>query len=274
MFKRIVTRLRTIRLLSSTIGKHLVGMRRGLRFGRDQQEWSSLSAIQFSPTHADGSLLRYFNEHKTGRGIWKFNHYFEIYERHFSRFRGQEVHILEIGVYSGGSLEMWQKYFGPRCRIYGLDIEPTCKAYENESVQIFIGDQADRNFWKHFKREVPVLDIVIDDGGHAPEQQIVTLEELLPHLRSGGVYLCEDVVNVFNEYSSYVHGLAQDLNAINLEHSYDNSERRQVSKTSPLQAAVASIHLYPYATLIERTQASVSEFVAPKHGTEWEPFLK
>jgi hypothetical protein len=155
-----------------------------------------------------------------------------------------------------------------------VDIEPSCKAYENGSVQIFVGDQADRNFWKRFKREVPVLDIVIDDGGHAPEQQIVTLEELLPHLRSGGVYLCEDVVNVFNEYSSYVHGLAQDLNAINLEYSYDNSERRQVSKTSLLQAAVASIHLYPYLTLIERTQASVSEFVAPKHGMEWEPFLK
>jgi hypothetical protein len=93
-------------------------MRRGLRFGRDSREWSSLSAIQSPPTHADSYLLRYFNEHTTGRGIWKFNHYFEIYERHFSRFRGQEVHILEIGVYSGGSLEMWQKYFGPQCRIY------------------------------------------------------------------------------------------------------------------------------------------------------------
>src|SRR5258708_27451059 len=89
-------------------------------------------------------LLKYFSEHKEGRGIWKFNHYFESYERHFSRFHGQEVHVLEIGIYSGGSLEMWQDYFGPRAKIYGVDIEPRCKAYESESVRVFLGDQGDR----------------------------------------------------------------------------------------------------------------------------------
>ncbi len=93
-------------------------------------------------------VLKYFSEHREGRGIWKFNHYFEAYERHFARFRGQEIHILEIGIYSGGSLEMWQTYFGSRCKIYGVDIEPRCNAYQSESVRVFIGDQADRNFWK------------------------------------------------------------------------------------------------------------------------------
>ena len=54
-------------------------------------------------------------------------------------------------------------------------------------IKVFIGDQADRKFWSQFRREVPILDLVIDDGGHEPEQQIVSLEELLPHLRPGGV---------------------------------------------------------------------------------------
>src|SRR5438067_13766465 len=51
-------------------------------------------------------LRQFFDARSEGRGIWKWLHYFDIYDRHFSRFRGEAVHVLEIGVYSGGSLEM------------------------------------------------------------------------------------------------------------------------------------------------------------------------
>src|SRR5262245_44116725 len=89
------------------------------------------------------NLLReFFDNRKQGLGIWKWNHYFDIYDRHFHRFRGKEVHILEIGVYSGGSLEMWRDYFGPKAVIFGVDIEPDCRAYETTRTRIFIGDQA------------------------------------------------------------------------------------------------------------------------------------
>jgi hypothetical protein len=233
-----------------------------------------LNPIALPLPNQTSPLLKYFSEHREGRGIWKFKHYFESYERHFAQFRGQEVHVLEIGIYSGGSLEMWQNYFGSGCKIYGVDIEPRCKAYETESVRVFIGDQGDRSFWKRFKQEVPVLDIVIDDGGHIPEQQIVSLEELLPHLQPAGVYLCEDVDQAFNEFAAYVYGLAQDLNSTQYEFNVDDNERRSVSKTTAFQSAVAGIHLYPYMTVIERTPAPVSELVAPKHGSQWEPFLK
>jgi hypothetical protein len=111
---------------------------------------------------------------------------------------------LEIGVYSGGSLDIWRNYFGPKAIIYGVDIAPDCRTYENDGIKIFIGDQADRSFWREFRRGVPTLDIVIDDGGHQPEQQIASLEELLPFLRPGGVYFCEDVHGMYNEFASYV----------------------------------------------------------------------
>jgi len=52
-------------------------------------------------------LVRYF-ENNDKNLIVKLSHYFEIYERHFARFRGSDVHILEIGVYQGGSLQMWK----------------------------------------------------------------------------------------------------------------------------------------------------------------------
>lgn len=66
-------------------------------------------------------------------------------------------------MYSGGSLDMWRQYFGPKCMVYGVDIEEACKVYENEPVKILIVDQGDRNFWKSMKQTIPAIDIIIGD---------------------------------------------------------------------------------------------------------------
>jgi SAM-dependent methyltransferase len=226
------------------------------------------------PAAPPNSLQKFFDARREGRGIWKWRHYFEIYERHFARFRGREVHVLEIGVFSGGSLEMWRDYFGPRARLYGVDIEPACQAYEGEAVKIFIGDQADRGFWQRFRAEVPRLDLVIDDGGHLYDQQRVTVEELLPHLQPGGVFVCEDIHGEFNAFSAYAAGLAGMLNQGEVVNHPDDPERRLASRTSPFQAAVSSVSFYPQLVAIEKNAAPVSELVAPKHGTHWQPFLR
>jgi hypothetical protein len=227
-----------------------------------------------TPLRSENPLEVFFDSLREGPGVWKWRHYFEIYDRHFRKFRGKPVNILEIGIYSGGSLEMWREYFGPLCRIYGVDIEPACKSYENEFVKVFIGDQANRTFWESFRSEVGGIDILIDDGGHEPEQQIVTLEEMLPFMRPGGVYLCEDVVEEANGFAAYVRGLTTHLNAFeHFENNSDNPERRLVTKPTLLQAAIDSIHIYPFVVAIEKRDSALNEFVAPKHGTQWQPFL-
>jgi len=123
--------------------------------------------------------------------------------------------VLEIGIYSGGSLLMWKEYFGENAKIYGVDIHESCRAFEDERTKVFIGDQADRSFWADVKKTAPFIDIVIDDGGHLPEQQLVTLEELLPHVRPGGVYFCEDIHHNFNDFAAYIQGLSDNLNEFN-----------------------------------------------------------
>jgi hypothetical protein len=205
------------------------------------------------------ALWEYFDNHVEGPGIWKWSHYFEIYERHFSKFVGTDVNVLEIGIYSGGSLGMWHAYFGQRCHVVGVDIEPACRCYEGERTSVFIGDQADRGFWRRFREAAPPIDILIDDGGHTPEQQRVTLEEMLPHLRPGGVYLCEDVHGVRNDFASYAAVLADSLNSMG-----DRSE---------FQKSVHSIHFYPYCVVIEKHASEPAALVAPKRGTSWQPFF-
>jgi hypothetical protein len=219
-------------------------------------------------------LRTFFENRIEGRGIWKWAHYFDIYDRHFRAFRGTDVHVLEIGVYSGGSLDMWRDYFGPKATIYGVDIEPDCRTYEKDGVKIFIGDQADRTFWNTFRHNVPRLDIVIDDGGHMAEQQIVTLEELVPFLSPGGIYLCEDIHGASNEFAAYAQGLAHKLNDFDSSGHPEDNNRRLVCRCTPFQAAVNSIHFYPFITVMEKNRAQIAELKAPKRGTQWQPFLK
>jgi hypothetical protein len=137
-------------------------------------------------------LEKYFNQNKANL-IHKWRHYFDIYDRHFSGFRNKEIDVLEIGVSHGGSLHMWKHYFGPKARIYGVDINPDCKKLEDEQIRIIIGSQEDRSFLRHLKKTVPAVDILIDDGGHTMTQQIITFEELFDHIDNHGVYLCEDL---------------------------------------------------------------------------------
>ena len=110
----------------------------------------------------------------------KWLHYFDLYHRHLQKFIDRPVTVVEVGVYSGGSMPMWRHYFGEHCRVHGVDIQEECKMYEDAHTTIHIGDQADRAFWKRFRESVPAVDVLIDDGGHQPEQQMVTLEEMLP----------------------------------------------------------------------------------------------
>ncbi len=202
---------------------------------------------------------------------------FRYLPQHFSPLRHRDnLVILEIGIYSGGSLDMWRNYFGSSATIYGVDIEPACRAYERPGIHVLIGDQADRTFWQKALSDgtLPRPDIVIDDGGHSPQQQRITLEELLPVIRPGGVYVCEDIHQRNNAFAAFVHGLADRLNGLENERvDAANAERRIVVPTNGVQSVIHSVHLYPYVTVIEKCESFRSELLAPKHGSQWEPFL-
>jgi len=242
---------------------HLVGkFRSGLAFGKQ------LPAAQLPqvPQQATGVLETYFDEHLTGPGLWKLRHYFPIYERHLAKFVGREVHVVEIGVHSGGSLRMWKSYFGDDVHLYGIDLRPEIHVYEDANTRVFVGDQSDPEFWKRFLDEVPEVDVIIDDGGHMAHQQIVTLEALLPHLRPGGVYLCEDVMSEMHAFHGYVDGLARNL------HTKAPLDADEHHRATTFQRAVDSIHNYPYVVVIEKRIEAIEFLDAEKHGTEWQPF--
>jgi limonene-1,2-epoxide hydrolase len=84
--------------------------------------------VRPDPT-SDNPLWTYFCQNNKNV-IHKWHHYFDIYHNHFQRFRNQPVKILEIGVFQGGSLQMWKNYFGAEAIVYGVDIDQECKKFE------------------------------------------------------------------------------------------------------------------------------------------------
>jgi hypothetical protein len=131
------------------------------------------------------TVLDAFNIH-TGRQIDKWAHYFPIYERHFARYVNCGPRVLEIGIDHGGSLQMWKQYFGRDAEIVGVDVDPRCKEYEEDRIEIHIADQCKLP-------DLGMFDIIIDDGSHICAHQSITFRNLWP--KTGGVYLIEDCHN-------------------------------------------------------------------------------
>lgn len=137
------------------------------------------------------NLSDIFHRHN-GHLVDKWSNYLEVYDRHFSKYRGKEITLVEFGVFQGGSLEIWREYFGPKINILGIDINPECKKFENERTSIMIGDQGDPNFLNLIKSRIPRIDILVDDASHFVAHQISTFEILYPHISEEGIYVCED----------------------------------------------------------------------------------
>ncbi len=199
-------------------------------------------------------LERYFAQN-AGRQIFKWKHYFEIYERHLSRFRGTDVHLVEFGVAQGGSMQMWRHYFGPRCRIYGVDKNPACKQVEEDQVEVFIGDQADRKFLRGLAAKIPRIDVLIDDGGHRMKQQIRTFEELFPSVAANGVYLCEDLHTSY--WSNYGGGYRRRGTFIEYAKNFiDDIQAWHARGGRPhiteFTRSVHSLHFYDSVLVIEK----------------------
>ena len=200
-------------------------------------------------------LERHFRAN-TGRRIHKWMHYFEIYDRHFARFRGQAPRVVEFGVSQGGSLQMWKDYFGPGTQLVGIDINPECRRFEEEGVRIVIGDQADRAFLRELRRSLGPIDILIDDGGHAMEQQIATFEELFAQVQPNGVYLCEDLHTSYwrrwgggyRRRGSFIEYSKHWIDAL---HAWHSREPRRLG-VSDFTRSAHSLHYYDSVLVVEK----------------------
>ncbi len=129
----------------------------------------------------------------SGRDVHKWTHYLSIYGRHFEPFRGKPVRMLEIGVFRGGSMDLWRRYFGDQLLIVGIDLDPACADLDSPLTPVRIGSQSDPEFLASVVAEFGPFDIVLDDGSHVGDHQRASFSALFDHVRDGGLYIIEDL---------------------------------------------------------------------------------
>jgi len=120
------------------------------------------------------------------------HNYLQYYEMFFSPLKDKVKNLLEIGVWEGASLKMWKEYF-VNADVVGIDIEDK-KQFNSERIRTIICDQSSHSQLMNLFDLHPSFDIIIDDGSHIGEHQLISFNTLFPLLKSGGLYCIEDAL--------------------------------------------------------------------------------
>lgn len=121
-------------------------------------------------------------------------HYLQAYEEYFRPLLNNDIRLLELGVYKGGSLLLWRDYF-EQGLIVGLDLDPIKLNDPAGRIRIYQGMQQDRELLDRIAQEnAPQgFDVIIDDCSHIGELTRISFWHLFDnHLKPGGIYVIED----------------------------------------------------------------------------------
>jgi cephalosporin hydroxylase len=212
-------------------------------------------------SRAPTELCRIAARHDTDKGV----DFTSVYHSLLSHVREAPLRLLEIGLYNGGSLRMWREYL-PNATLHGIDVDRRTLAYELEipGTKVRLVDQADARALRAFVDELGgSYDVIVDDGGHTMEQQIVSFEVLFPHVVSGGIYVIEDLgTSYFVEYGGRPIGedgtavahMKRLVDAVQHEHMTPGHEsiHGAVSRVALAQVRrdVASVQFHPGQAII------------------------
>jgi hypothetical protein len=128
--------------------------------------------------------------------VHKWLHYLPVYEAALAPYRDGPIRMLEIGVFRGGSLQIWRRYLHQESVIVGVDIDPNTAQYDDpeRGIHVRVGSQVDIGFLKRVVDELGPFNVILDDGSHMSSHMIDTFRYLFPNaLVDGGVYIVEDI---------------------------------------------------------------------------------
>lgn len=113
------------------------------------------------------------------------------YNLEFSPKRTEDISIMEIGLWRGGSMFLWSNFF-TRAKIYGVDIlEIDSSSLDPNRVKLFNFDAYSIENVQLF--EDNFFDYIIDDGPHTIQSQMDCVNLWLTKLKPGGKMIIEDI---------------------------------------------------------------------------------
>ena len=123
----------------------------------------------------------------------RVHNYTSLYSRLFHAIKDRPLKLLEIGIYFGDSVKGWEEYF-PNAELHFIDNNMARVKYASTRSHYHLLDQEHAPSLDRFIEGTGGnFDVIIDDGGHKSTQQISSFEKLFPTLKSGGIYIIEDL---------------------------------------------------------------------------------
>lgn len=132
---------------------------------------------------------------------FEHNYYDRVYQNLFEPIQNSVTKLCEIGVkglwgergwVDGNSLRVWRDFF-PNAQLLGLDIAPFDDTDLGPRVTVEYIDQSKRDLVVERSNSMSNYDIIIDDGSHVMLDQQITLAHFFKSLKSGGIFICEDL---------------------------------------------------------------------------------
>jgi len=126
----------------------------------------------------------------------------DVYERYLRSWRRRRFTLLELGVFRGNSLRMWNAFL-PRATVVGLDLEQVAADYA-PGFDVTVGSQADPEVLDSILERHPDTRIVIDDASHITSLTIASFRHLFPRLPRGSLYIIEDLApNTYEDWPGH-----------------------------------------------------------------------
>ena len=234
-----------------------------------------------------GEWSEWFEANRGGPRVVKWNHYFEPYTRHLSKYKGTPVRVVEVGINDGGSLAMWRWYFGSRAKIFGVDINNRTLSYASDPQygspdDIHIQDMNEESAWDAICAKSGPFDVIIDDASHRSLHQVRSLaRSVTPCVRDGGVVIIEDVFGDNNPTIRYA--IETFLHVESRKRKYATTDTLYATRTIPsgvvpsnlIQRVIKSLVVYPFLLVVERHSLPCNAFssIASGHLTMPNPPL-
>jgi len=132
-----------------------------------------------------------------------FHGFTHMYAHYLEPTRHHMRNLAEVGIASGGSIKMWLHYY-PDANVLALDYNlmlhdlyrefPHHKMRYHQRLTVAKADQSKPgSLMRALGGARACLDMFVDDGGHMLDMQELTMAEVWPLIRPGGVLIMEDL---------------------------------------------------------------------------------
>ena len=119
--------------------------------------------------------------------------YAKIYEKYLKDNKDGILNIIELGSFYGNASAAFFFYF-KNAQIYSADINPDMYLYSSKRLENFFTDTSSRSsIEKNILNKNIKFDLIIEDASHMLKDQIISLFILFKNLKSGGLFIVEEI---------------------------------------------------------------------------------